>query len=249
MSHRPVPAPWLPDLARRMASALLPASCTLCGLGSDAPVCQPCQQRFVDNAAARCRCCANRVAVQDARWPCAACLAAPPAYDATVAAADYALPHDQLVLELKFGACLALAPWMGTMLGQAVLARPAVALPDVLCPVPLGRRRLVERGFNQALEIARPVARLLGRPLHASLALRARDTVAQSGVLPAERRRNIRHAFVVAPDALASVRGRHIGVVDDVMTSGATLGELAATFKRFGAVRVTNFVFARTPPH
>jgi predicted amidophosphoribosyltransferase len=118
----------------------------------------------------------------------------------------------------------------------------------VLCPVPLGRARLVERGFNQALEIARPLARSLGIPLAPRLALRALDTRAQSSLAPGERKRNIRHAFIVAPDALAMVRGQHIGVVDDVMSSGHTLNELAATFKRFGAARVSNFVFARTPP-
>ena len=114
--------------------------------------------------------------------------------------------------------------------------------------MPLGRLRLAERGFNQALEMARPLARSLGVPLAPRLAIRARDTDAQSSVAPDQRARNIRHAFIVAPDALAIVRGQHIGVVDDVMTSGHTLHELAATFKRHGAARVSNFVFARTPP-
>ena len=113
----------------------------------------------------------------------------------------------------------------------------------------LGRQRLAERGFNQALEIARPLSAALGIALRPALAVRARDTQAQSGVAPAERKKNIRGAFIVAPGALDLVRGQHIGVVDDVMTSGATLHELAAMFKRFGAARVSNFVFARTPPH
>lgn len=251
MSHRPSPRPARGPLrlVRGLAAALLPCSCALCGLGSDGAVCAPCQRRHLAPAAARCRCCANPVAAREACWPCAACQSAPPAFDATVAAADYASPLDQLVLQLKFGGRLALAPWMGAVLGQAVLAARLPALPDLLCPVPLGPRRLVERGFNQALEIARPLADTLALPLRAALAVRARDTGAQSGVLPAERRRNVRRAFTLAPDALALVRGRHIGVVDDVMTSGATLHELAATLKRFGAARVSNFVFARTPPH
>lgn len=250
MRHRPWPrlAPWMQLLGRGLAASLLPSSCALCGLGSDAAVCAPCHARFLGPARARCRCCANPVAAADARWPCAACMAAAPAYDATVVAADYASPLDQLVLQLKFGARLALAPWMGSVLAQAVLAARA-PLPNLLCPVPLGPLRLAGRGFNQALEIARPLAHTLGIPLRAALALRARETEAQSGVAPAERRRNIRHAFIVAPDALAMVRGQHVGVVDDVMTSGATLNELAATLKRFGAARVSNFVFARTPPH
>ena len=178
---------------------------------------------------------------------CGTCLANQPAFDATIAAVDYAIPLDQLVLQLKFGARLALAPWCARLIRDAVLARPGLPLPDLLCPVPLGPGRLVERGFNQALEIARPLAAALGVACHPALALRTLDTPAQSGVAPSVRAQNVRGAFAVeAPDL---VEGRHVGLVDDVMTSGHTLGELAATFKRFGAVRVTNFVFARTPPH
>jgi ComF family protein len=250
MSHRQRlwPPRWPLRLVRGLSASLLPSSCALCGLGSDAAVCAPCHTRFLGANGARCRCCANPLALRDACWPCAVCQRAAPAYDATVAAGDYASPLDQLVLQLKFGGRLALAPWMGMVLGQAVLARRLTALPDLLCPVPLGPSRLVERGFNQALEIARPLSRTLGIPLRTGLALRTRDTAAQSGVGPAERKRNIRRAFTLAPGAQEMVRGRHIGVVDDVMTSGATLHELAATLKRAGAARVSNFVFARTPP-
>jgi ComF family protein len=178
---------------------------------------------------------------------CGTCLSNPPAFDATVAAVDYAIPLDQLVLQLKFGARLALAPWFARQIRDAALARPGLPLPDLLCPVPLGDGRLVERGFNQALEIARPLAAALGVACHPALALRTLDTKAQSGVAPSVRADNVRGAFAVADPDL--VEGRHVGLVDDVMTSGHTLGELAATFKRFGAARVTNFVFARTPPH
>ena len=114
-------------------------------------------------------------------------------------------------------------------------------------PVPLGARRLVERGYNQALEVARPLGRLIGAECVPRLAQRILDTAAQSGVEPAERERNVRGAFAVALEE--RVAGRHVGVVDDVMTSGHTLDELARVLKRAGAARVTNFVFARTPPH
>ena len=199
----------------------------------------------------RCRRCANPLA-SPATGASSARPACPSgrAFDATLAAADYAAPLDQLVLQLKFGGRLALAPWFAQMIARHGRAPSASSCcPNVLCPVPLGRQRLVERGFNQALEIARPLSALLGIPLRARLAIRALETPAQSGVAPDQRRRNIRNAFIVSPDALAMVRGQHIGIVDDVMTSGHTLNELAATFKRFGAARVSNLVFARTPPH
>ncbi|MDN4053263.1 ComF family protein [Massilia sp. YIM B02763] len=256
---------------RALLNALLPSVCALCGGGCDGVVCAGCQAAYV-LPRVRCARCANPLpdTPSSRRRPgpnlaspvahadlgpglrrddgiCGACLSDTPAFDATVAAADYAAPLDQLVLQLKFGARLALAPWCARMLRDAVLARGDLVLPDLLCPVPLGAERLAGRGFNQALEIARPLAGALGVALHPRLAARTLETVAQSGVAPAQRGRNVRGAFAVTdPDLVA---GRHVGLVDDVMTSGHTLGELAATLKRFGAARVTNLVFARTPPH
>ncbi len=247
MTHRL--APWSQRWPQALARALLPSACALCGAGCGGALCGPCASQFTGLEQARCRRCANPMQAAAVRWPCGACQAGQPDYDATIVAADYAAPLDQLVLQLKFGGVLALAPWFAATLKAAVIAQPAFELPNLLCPVPLGAGRLCERGFNQALEIARPLSRALGIPLHARLAIRALDTRAQSSVAPGERKANIRNAFIVAPDALELVRGQHIGIVDDVMSSGHTLNELARTFKRFGAARVSNLVFARTPPH
>ncbi len=255
--------PWSRRWPRALLHLLLPSSCALCGGGCEGVVCLPCRDHFCLAVTNRCARCANPLPKTTSsprrRGPkfgspcaspdrtCPTCQAYPPAYDATIAAVDYAPPLDRLVLQLKFSARLQLAPWFAEMLRDAVLVRPGLALPDLLCPVPLGPGRLVERGFNQALEIARPLAGMLGVALEPALALRRLDTRAQSGVSPHDRAENIRGAFAVADPDL--VEGRHIGIVDDVMTSGHTLDELAATFKRFGAARVSSFVFARTPPH
>jgi ComF family protein len=239
---------WWHRWPQALARALLPSSCALCGGCGGQVVCTPCRQQYVE-ARPRCMRCANPLPDRDAASLCGSCLADPPSFDSTVVAADYALPLDQLVLQLKFGGRLALAPWFAQLLRDAVLARPDFVLPELLCPVPLGPRRLVERGFNQALEIARPLAVSLGVPLQPRLALRALDTRAQSGVSPREREQNMRGAFSIAPEMLDLVAGRHVGVVDDVMTSGHTLDELASTLKQAGAARVSNLVFARTPPH
>ena len=245
------PGAVLRQLAGGLLRALLPAACAVCGMASPGLLCDGCRQQFLVDGAdgLRCPCCANPLPVGVARQPCGRCLAEPPAFDATVVATDYAAPFDQLVLQLKFGGRLALAGLFAGLLRDAVLEQPHFALPELLCPVPLGRRRLAERGFNQALEIARPLASALGVGLYPALAVRVRETAPQSLQAPLERRLNLRHAFVVAPAALLLVRGCHVGLVDDVMTSGQTLDELAATFKRYGAVRVSNLVFARTPPH
>jgi ComF family protein len=248
--------------AAGLLRGLLPSACALCGSDSDEALCPGCEAQFFgpDAAVARCPRCANPQAghatVDDHRATaqpasvgqlCGACLAEPPAYDRTLVAADYALPVDQLVLQLKFGHRLALAPLCARLLRDSVQSAADFTLPALLCPVPLGPRRLAERGYNQALEIARPLARSLGLALQAQLVVRVHETAAQSSVAPERRQQNIAGAFAV-PDA-ALVAGRHIGVVDDVMTSGRTLNEVAATLKRHGAARVSNLVFARTPPH
>ncbi|WP_225869953.1 ComF family protein [Glaciimonas sp. PCH181] len=165
-------------------------------------------------------------------------------------AIDYAAPVDQLVLSLKFGSQLALAPIFARKLRDAVLRNPIITnnLPDIVTAVPLGPGRLTERGFNQALEIAKPLSRLLNIPLQPTLIKRQHDTLQQAKLSPQERRQNLRKAFIVPPQALTQIHGRHIGIVDDVMTTGETLNELARTLKRCGAARVTNFVFARTLP-
>ncbi|ALK95813.1 amidophosphoribosyltransferase [Massilia sp. WF1] len=236
--------PWTRRWPRALLQLLLPSSCALCGGACAGVVCAPCRDHFCLPVTNRCARCANPL---PEAGTCGRCLSYPPAYDATIFAVDYAPPLDHLVLQLKFSARLPLAPWFAEMLRDAILARSGLPLPELICPVPLGPARLVERGFNQALEIARPLAAALGVTLHPALAQRQTDTRAQSGVSPHERAENIRGAFGVSDPDL--VEGRHVGIVDDVMTSGSTLEELAATFKRFGAARVTNLVFARTPPH
>lgn len=244
-------------LAQAVLASLLPASCALCGGGAAQALCEGCRQQYCGALpAARCRQCGNLSGgalaggappAEGAASLCGACLSTPPDFDRTLVAADYAAPLDQLVLQLKFGGHLALAPLLAALLRDAVLREPGFLLPTVLCPVPLGPHRLAERGFNQALEIARPLARALGVPLQARWLLRPRDTAAQSSMAPDQRQHNIAGAFALAYGA--ALQGCHVGLVDDVMTSGQTLQELAALCKRYGAARVSNLVFARTPAH
>lgn len=215
----------------------------------EATVCEGCQQQFFHLKKQRCRQCALPLPTAGSHTVCGECLRHPPAFDATVTAADYAAPVDQLVLALKFGNRIPLAALMADTLRDAALQRQELPLPAQLMPVPLGPKRLVERGFNQALEIARPLSHRLGVTLAPRLLSRERETRAQSLLHPDDRHHNIRGAFIVSAKALDLIGGTHIGVVDDVMTTGETLNEIAITLKRFGAARVTNFVFARTLPN
>jgi ComF family protein len=233
----------------RALAASLPTSCALCGIASKDNLCAPCRGRYFSKRPRRCAQCGLPCGnAEVATAICGECLQQSRRFDASIVVADYAAPVDHLVLALKFGGQLPLATLLGRMLGEAVLRESSGSLPSVLIPVPLGERRLAERGFNQALEIARVVSQRIGVPVSSDLLLRVRDTEMQSMLPPDERHRNVRHAFAVPAHALDRLRGLHIGVVDDVSTTCETLNEIAATLKRHGAARVTNLVFARTPP-
>lgn len=142
-----------------------------------------------------------------------------------------------MVLALKRGQGFALAPWFAERLLPLVEHEV-----DLVLPVPLHAGRLRERGFNQCVEIGAGLARALGRPLERDGVLRDADTPHQVGARRAVRRRNVRGAF----RCIRRFDGLHVLVLDDVMTSGATLDELARTLKLAGAARVTNLVVART---
>ena len=224
---------------------LLPCACAVCGAVQRDLVCAGCMgdlnpllhQR-------RCVQCAILLKAHHRARHCPACLAGPPDYDATVVIADYVWPLDHIVTGLKFRGQLPLAAWLAERLGDALRAAPS-GLPDVLLPVPLSATRLRSRGYNQAWEIARRLGKQLGIPAQAYGLRRVRDNPAQATLDRAERLTNLHGAFAVA-DA-ASFAGRHIGLVDDVMTTGTTLGEVATQLKRAGAARITNVVALRTP--
>ncbi|MCS6944331.1 MAG: phosphoribosyltransferase family protein [Sutterellaceae bacterium] len=144
-------------------------------------------------------------------------------------------------MALKFGHHLALARALGQLLGQR--ARVCKGSGALVTAVPLAFERQAERGFNQALEVARAAAARLRLPLASDLLVRVRHAPPQEGLTRQQRQRNVRGAFAVH----RSCRGLHVLVVDDVMTSGATLAEVARTLKAAGAARVTNLVVARTP--
>lgn len=231
-------------------SQWLPSSCALCGRLNRHALCQPCREHYFTRRPRRCVQCAMPIATAARAIRCGACVKLKPAFDATVVATDYLAPADQLVLALKFGNRLELAPLLAGMLGQALQyeVTRGLALPSMLTMVPLGQQRLRERGFNQSLEIARPLARQFDIRLEPQLLLRLLETRQQASLPLDQRRRNVRRAFMVPNKLMYHVRGQHVGVVDDVITTGETLNEIAVTLKRFGALRVTNIVFARTLP-
>jgi len=191
-------------------------------------------------------------ALGHAQARCGACVANPPPLDRCIAALDHAFPWDGLLRRFKFEQALELRGALADRLAQALSAAQAdhpAALPDLILPVPLSRERLRERGYNQSLEIARVLGRRLGVRAPSRWLLRVREGAPQTALaLDLDvRRRNVRGAFAVEPHHLDRIQGRHFALVDDVMTSGATLMELARVLRHAGAARVQAWVVARTP--
>jgi ComF family protein len=219
---------------RRALSALLPQDCLLCGaLSGDDLLCGDCAAALPRLPPALCPVCALPTHGGEI---CGACLKRTPHFDATLACYVYAFPVDRLVQQLKFGHRLAIADFFA----QAIVERGLPAA-DLVVPVPLSPTRLAGRGFNQSAEIARLLARASGMPLGLATGRRTLEAPPQSTLPWKERQRNVRGAFECASD----LSGKTILVVDDVMTTGATLGEFARVLKDRGAARVVNCVAAR----
>ncbi|WP_310738723.1 ComF family protein [Piscinibacter sp. HJYY11] len=177
---------------------------------------------------------------------CGACIQHPPPFDAARTGLDYGHPWSTLIARFKFHEALDLAEALVAPLLNA-LQRTDAPLPDLLLPVPLSTQRLRERGYNQAWEATRRLARGLGLPCDARLLLRVKDSPHQLDLPPDERAANVRGVFAVEPLRRAELQGRYVAIVDDVLTTGATCAELARVLKQAGARRVDAWALARTP--
>ncbi|MCC6194947.1 MAG: ComF family protein [Burkholderiales bacterium] len=217
------------------AGHALPQQCVLCAAASrHALVCTRCESALPRLTRA-CAGCALPVATGTV---CGKCLARPPPWDCARAAFVYGYPVDRLLLALKYRGALACADFLAV-----ALARVIEDIPDAVVALPLSPSRQRQRGFNQAQEIARRVARQARVPLLRGL-VRVRDSPAQASLPWAQRQRNVRGAFV----ALPAVAGKRIAIVDDVLTTGATLRAAAGAVRRGGARGVAVWVVARTLP-
>ncbi|WP_434457744.1 ComF family protein [Stutzerimonas urumqiensis] len=220
-------------------------SCLLCDEPSgEHAICLPCEGDL-PWLGDQCAICA--VPLPTSGLPCGACLRRRPSFDRVEAPLRYAFPVDALIQRFKHQ-----AKWpIGRVLAEGLAAHLAHAYaeglprPGVLLPVPLSTRRLRQRGFNQARMLADWLSRPLAVATHADWLLRTQDTTAQQQLDAAARRRNLRRAFAVS-DA-ARIAGRHVALVDDVLTTGATAEALARLIKRAGAARVDLYCLARTP--
>ena len=218
-----------------VATRLLPGSCLLCAADSPASLlCAACTADLPALPAALCPQCSEETTLGQR---CGACLKDPPAFARTVALFRYEFPVDRLIQALKYGHQLPLAAWLGAQLGERLVAGDF----DLVVPLPLHPARLRARGFNQSLEIARPLGRALGIPVAPDGLIRTRATPPQAELPLKERARNVRGAF----EYRGELAGQRVLLVDDVMTTGSTLREAARILALHGAGPITVAVAAR----
>ncbi len=221
----------------QQAKIALPQDCLLCAARAlTQPLCVACERALPYHDAPACPQCAHATT---GAHVCGECLSYPPSFDATFAAFDYRFPVDTLVHQIKYHSNLALVDFIASSLLRKL---KLTEKPDLVFAMPLHSARLQARGFNQSVEIAKSLIKKWNTPLQLDGYQRVKDTKEQAQLPWKERHANVRGAFTCDLD----LRGIHIAVVDDVMTTGATLNEFASMLKKSGAEKVSAYVVART---
>ena len=246
--------PMFSALLKRI-SAAVPSQCEICHAWPSQSVCQDCINRF-GQPLLRCQTCALKVPggrVPQAEAPaadspldfyrCGACITHPTALSLCLAAVSYEYPWAVVISQFKFHGRPAWAAQMAHVMRSNLAVQPALDSADVVIPMPLSGARLRARGYNQALVLARALS---ATKLDSNLLIRIRETPAQSLLDREDRLRAMTDAFAVEPLLAHRLRGKRVVLVDDVMTTGATLQGAATALRRAGASHITGLVFART---
>ena len=223
----------------------LPSQCRICHAWPSHALCRRCVAHFAPPVA-RCERCALPLA-GGARI-CGACLKDPPPVDLCLAAVPYAWPWADCVVQFKFYGEPGLAAPLAALLPAAPGVASALSLADMAIPLPLSSERLAERGYNPAQLLAQHCTPA-HVPVRLDLLLRTRDTPPQHNLPRAQRLRNVRGVYAVEPLRAADLAGRRVVLIDDVMTTGASLFEAARTVRSAGAAHITALALGRTPPH
>ncbi len=224
---------------------LLPYTCILCHAPahSQQDLCHACRIELPILPQSCSRCAKIFTTPLESHLLCGACLQHPPAFDATYALFTYQPPITKLIMELKFHQALVNSRLLGELLADAIQHHwyHNKPLPEMIIPVPLHNKRLRERGFNQAVEMARPIRRLLDIPIDTTTCQRIKYTEPQARLQSEKRHANIKNSFKIMTD----LTGRHIAVLDDVITTGGTIEEISKTLKIAGAARIDIWSCAR----
>lgn len=217
---------------------MFPTNCLLCLAACEGDLCRPCHDSLPRLPSEHCPLCL--LPTKDSRV-CGNCLKNHPVWTRAIAALQYAFPVDAMIRSLKYQENLNLAPILANLLIAKINKCPP---PDAIIPVPLHPTRLQERGYNQALEISRHLSKQMNVPLLPRACVRTKDTPSQTELSWKKRQTNMRNAF----ECTTSLVHKHVALLDDVMTSGATLNELAKAVHKQGAIEISLWVIARAIP-
>lgn len=221
-----------------------PGLCLVCHRAQSRAICRHCLAAF---APPRLRCGRCALALDAGRPDCQACEDAPPEFERAVAAVDYSSPWRELIARFKFNGDVALARPLSELMLAHLIKQPRRGRPQWLIPTPLSQARLRERGYNQCWQLARQLSRQTGIPALPHALRRVKDTPRMMTLEAEHRRQQIQNAFEVSTHCRRALAGRHVAVVDDVLTTGATLDEITRTLQAAGVRQVSVWVLARTP--
>lgn len=227
----------------------LPSLCAICQKWPSNGFCYKCYKVFLSHQVLRCRSCGLEL-LADHLELCGHCLKQPFAFDATITAVPYLSPWSDLVQKLKFYRGTDYAKLMAQLLAFVIrtqYSQRQKPYPDLLIPVAMGRERLRERGYNQAWEITRRLAKLVSVPADVHVLTRLYEHDSQITRKRSERFKALKNAFDVSLGCEVDISQKHVALVDDVMTTGATLHSAALVLKKAGASEVSAWVFSRTP--
>jgi ComF family protein len=230
----------LDGLRSRGVGHVLPSRCAICQSWPHAPLCEACISRF---AQPQHRCLSCALPLPQSVQRCGACLRSPPPLDLCLTATAYQWPWVDLIARYKFQAQPSWDRPLATLMLSAPGAEDALDAANWVLPIPLSAQRLAERGYNQSWLLAR---QLSPHKADAHLLLRTRDTASQRTLPRTERLANLVDAFAVEPLRAAQLRGKKVVLIDDVMTSGASLHTAARVLRQAGADKVSALVLART---
>lgn len=234
-----------------LKNQLLPAACILCGRIANQTItidlCQDCEIMLprIENPCEQCGIALERTS--HASQICGRCLKNPPPFTRTIAIFNYQEPIDMLITKIKFANNLVYSKVLGEVMAKEIVAKlPSQEYPDYIIPVPLHHQRLRARGYNQALELARPIAKKLHLPINYTHCERTRNTEPQTLIMASERVSNLKNAFCInkTPSKIQSIN--HVAIIDDVVTTGHTVTELSKVLKKFGVGKIQIWCCART---
>jgi len=226
---------------------ILPPTCLGCGgqgnhelSGVILDLCTACYQQLPFNHCA-CTCCGLPLPETAPSLQCGQCLQHPPLYDSSLCAFEYRYPIPELIRRFKYGQHLACARLFGELLAHYLQQHHTTPWPECIIPVPLHRHRYQTRGYNQVIEVGHFLHRRLNIPLRLDVLARLKDTPEQAGLSRKERLKNLRQAFGVRKVSIPT----HVAILDDVITTGSTVHEVAATLKKAGVEHIEVWSVAR----